>query len=421
MILLLLQGVLRFWPFVRSGAVVFVCYFSPMSFLRSFPLRPFVWALACLAAQAPAWMVETRALADQPATTSSLQLDEMRQTIRPEYTGFLAFGWVFLPLPSQAVLHSEWGEHDGFAFRQRFAAWLTNPVEKTPLRVGLAWWFERQGWDQEDFMVMPAYGRFARIQSIQTFGMTLTDSLSHWGVAAGGQFRNTEMVGQDQVPAGDSLYWWGLGEWGPATVQALYKGRHWREARFSLDAQSRAVRGGDTTGWLTYLPDVSLALRNSPASATGADSGKDAWSLDWEQNVFAQKVYVAGLFDGYYRTGHSYGLHDVLSCAYLRLYPDPSRLVALEGTYDVRDKFFGGGVSLPFLRVAYNHVDDRRAFFGARGLWVIEFHIAIGSSADSFFGTGGAHRAPVESKLLKGPGSIDPGEVESSKIEGGKQ
>lgn len=363
----------------------------------------FAWLLWVLggAVSVAAVQLTPADLASQPARTSVIQLQEFRQAFRPEYTGYVAAGWMYIPLPSQTQLRTEWGTHEGFAFRQRFAAWLSNPLDNSSLRMGLLWWIERQGWDHEDFIAWPAYGRFGRVQSIQTAGATLSDSSRHWGVAGGVQYYSAEYIGQSQEPAQDSLSWWGHGVYGPVALQALYNGIDYRLWRLSLDLQGRALRGGPSSGWKTYLPDLDLLVR---------DRGHKRHEINatWEQNLYQQKIYAQAAWRGHYASGNSIESAGIPWLA-LHFYPDASHLVRLDATClrEAGETVFGGGLTLPFLRVAYNHADDFRDFFGVRGLWVVEFQLAVGSSTASFFGLGAPQRAPSESLVHKGGESLE--------------
>lgn len=383
--------------------------------------RGLLWSALLGVVSALAWNPSPAGLAEQPTQTGRLQLDELGQAFRPEYTGYMAAGWMFLPLPSQSALRTEWGVHEGFAFRQRLAAWLTNPLEKTPLRLGLAWWVERQGWDSEDFVALPAYGRFGRVQSVQTLGMTVADSARRWGAGAGIQFLNVEYVGQSQLPADDSLYWWSLAQWGPATVRSLYHGVSWREWHLALDLQGRALRGGASSGWKTYLPDLDAMVSRRVDGGKGVFPDDRGYRVAWEQNLYAQKCYGvvswAGTFNGERESlgysGDAWGA--------LRFHPDVSHLVTFDVTATSADGgvLWGGGVKLPFIRVAYNHADDYQNFFQARGLWVVEARLAIGSARDAFFELGAPKRAPAEALTRKVNGNFDKGDVERGHVEPG--
>jgi hypothetical protein len=74
-------------------------------------------------------------------------------------------------------------------------------------------------------------------------------------------------------------------------------------------------------------------------------------------------------------------------------------LLAFEATAAKKEDdriYFGGGLTLPFLRVAYNHASDYEAFFKSRGIWIIEFRLSIGTSGNSFFELSAPKAAPSE-------------------------
>ena len=130
------------------------------------------------------------------------------------------------------------------------------------------------------------------------------------------------------------------------------------------------------------------------------------------QNIFKQKFYLESAFWTEPRD---------FAWAALKFYPDPSRLLlALEATAtkkETNDIYFGGGITLPFLRVAYNSANDYEAFFKNRGIWIIELRLAIGTSGDAFFALNAPKRAPNE--ISEKPIKKSKSEVEY-KMENGK-
>jgi hypothetical protein len=146
-----------------------------------------------------------------------------------------------------------------------------------------------------------------------------------------------------------------------------------------LNLQARELRGNENS-WQNYLPDLECSYFS-----------KDSVKMFVSQNIFKQKFYLEGAF---------WIEHRDFAWAALKFYPDPSRLLlALEATATKKensDIYFGGGITLPFLRVAYNSSNDYEAFFKNRGTWIIEFCLAIGTSGDAFFALNAPKRAPSE-------------------------
>jgi hypothetical protein len=310
-----------------------------------------------------AWNPAPQVIEEQVPQTAFAQAQEFQNAARPEYSSYTTAGIIYLPLPSQSSLATEWGIHNGFAMRQRLGLWLTYKP------FGFGWFGERQGWDTEDFLFIPHRGNFSQINQVHSFGLTVADSSKHLLFGSGLQYLN----------ASDNTFrWWLLGTWNKfSAMPNFHKGElQFINAQFNL--QARELRG-DAYSWQNYLPDLETTLFS-----------KDSVKMFISQNVFKQKFYVESSF---------WIAPASFAWLALKFYPEPSRLLlALEATATKDDEafYFGGGLILPFLRVAYNHSNDYETFFKSRGVWIIELRFAIGTSGDSFFALNAPKAAPSE-------------------------
>ena len=320
-----------------------------------------------------AWNPTSEIIEGQALQTAFAQLNDFQNAARPEYDAYLTAGIIYLPLPNQSELSTEWGTHKGFALRQRFGMWLTDKFDNRDakgLKYGLTWFAERHGWDNEDFLFLPNRGYFSQINQIHTFGLTVADSLNQWLFGGGVQYLNAH---------DETLRWWLLGTWSRFSLMPVFHKGDLQFLNAQLYLQARQLRGNKDS-WQTYLPDLEFTFYS-----------EDSLRMFISQNIFKQRFYLEGSF-----WAHS----GDLAWAAFKYYPDPSRLLlALEATVVKKenDKIcFGGGITLPFLRVAYNHADDFENFFKSRGLWVVELRLAIGTSGDSFFALKAPKSAPSE-------------------------
>lgn len=314
------------------------------------------------------------------------ELREFQQAFQPGTAGYFAIGMHYLPFPTQTQLSSEYGTHDGFAFRHQMAAYFANPIGKSGYDLGILWWVERQGWDQEDFFVLPRYGEFSLVRSIHTTGATIALPKYHLGVAGGIQYQNVEKTAKIYADESDSLFWWGHATWGPTAVQTSFHEGEWRHVRVSMNLESKEILGGASHGWSTYLPNFDVGLFNGDED--------DSLRISLEQNLWAQQLYAEVVV---YYPEHGF------RSAILKYYPDPSRIVSFDVTcfrLNNDDLVWGGGLTLPFLRVGYNHASDIENFFGSRGTFMIEFRFALSSAKSGFFGLGAAKSAPMDSERV---------------------
>ncbi|MCL2101800.1 MAG: hypothetical protein FWH22_08840 [Fibromonadales bacterium] len=335
--------------------------------------------LLLLIANSFAWHPTPQIIEDQVPQTAFRQLMDFQNFARPEYNAYLTAGLVWLPLPSQSSLSTEWGILRGFAFRQYMGMWLTNNFDgheqKRGLSYGIGWLGERQGWSNEDFLFFPHRGDFSQINQVHTFGLTIADSSKHLLFSGGAQYLNAE---------DETLRWWLLVTWGRFSIMPNFHKGDLQFINTQLHLQARELRG-NRDSWQNYLPDLDFSFY-----------AKDSVKIFVSQNLYKQKYYLESAF--WVNPGD-------LAWVALKFYPDPSRLLmALEATATKKennDIYFGGGITTPFLRVAYNHASDYDNFFKSRGIWIIEICLGIGTSGDSFFALKAPKAAP--SKISSTP------------------
>jgi hypothetical protein len=146
-----------------------------------------------------------------------------------------------------------------------------------------------------------------------------------------------------------------------------------------IDLQARQLRGHEDS-WQNYLPDLELSLFSM-----------DSLRMFVSQNVFKQMVYLESAF---------WANPADFAWVALKFYPHPSRLLlGLEATATKKESgslYFGGGITTPFLRLAYNHADYYENFFKNRGTWIVEFCLNFGTSSDSYFSLSAPKAAPNE-------------------------
>jgi len=317
-----------------------------------------------------AWKPTASIIEEQVPHTAFAQLAEFQNAARPEYNAYLFAGIIYLPLPSQSELSTEWGTHKGFAFRQRLGMWRAN--EFKGLLFGLGWFGERQGWDNEDFLFLPHRGKFSQINQIHTLGLTIADSSKHLLFGGGLQYLNAK---------NETMRWWLLGTWSRFSVTGNFHKGDLQFINTQLFLQARELRG-DKNSWQNYLPDLEFSFYST-----------DSVKMFISQNIFKQRLYLETAF----------WMHGDFTWAAIKYYIEPSRLVALEAATTKKENgkiYFGGGITLPFLRVAYNHSEDYETFFKSRGIWIIEFRLALGTSGDSFFSLKAPKPAPNEIKEI---------------------
>ena len=331
------------------------------------------------------------ALSAGASQTRDQQLREIRDVMRGGRGGFLDVGFNYLPLPSQTPLESPYGEHDGFAFRHHFAGFGSGEVAKHT-QLGVLLWFERSGWDGEDFFLFPQYNDFSHVSSMTTWGLTFTQTKYDVSLAGGMQHYNVERIGDVYPEENDSLlYSWAHLRWGHLSLQGNFHRSDVRFLRLSLDLESRFVYGGSARGILTYLPNVDVTVYNRSADRFSADN----YRVNWEQNLYGQILYAEVSYDFPDNGFHS---------AALKYYPDPSRMVAFEATCIRRDKeidgtddlLWGGAVEFPFVRFAYNSSYEYENFFHAKGTFIVEFQFNLAAIDGFLFARGGTRSAPLE-------------------------
>ena len=336
------------------------------------------------------------ALSASGAQARDQQLREIRDVMRGGRGGFLDLGFNYTPLPTQLPLESPYGEHEGFAFKQHVAGFGSGEVARNT-QLGALLWFERSGWDGEDFFVLPQYNDFSHVASLTTWGLTLTQARYDVTFAGGMQHYNVEHVGDVYPEESDSLlYSWAHLRWNHFSVQGNFYRSNVRFLRLSLDLESRLVYGGYSKGLLTYLPNIDLTVYNKSADKFSADT----YRMNWEQNLYGQILYAEVSYDF-----PDDGFHS----AALKYYPDASRMVAFEATCIRRNKkidgtddlLWGGGIEFPFVRFAYNSSYDYENFFHAKGTFIVEFQFNLAAIDGFLFARGGTRSAPLETITIE--------------------
>lgn len=319
------------------------------------------------------------------------QLREVGDQLLYGNSSFFDIGLTYTPLPSQIPLKSVFGEHQGFAFRHHLAIFSSYELGAKKFLSALLW-FERSGWDGEDFLLFPRYTDFGLVRSVTTWGLGYTNANAGYTVAAGMQHQNVEFVGDVYPAENDSLlYSWANLRYGRLSAQAQFHRAHLRLLRLSLNLEDRAVFGGASSGLWTYLPNVDATMYKRELD--GFDD--DFVRVNWEQNLFRQRLYGEVSFDF-----PDDGFHS----AALKFYPDPSRFFALELTCVRRrveadnwdDLMFGWAVEIPILRVGYNSAYEYDHLFHAKGTWIAELHFNLESVGEMMFAKNGRQAMPLE-------------------------
>ena len=324
------------------------------------------------------------------------QLRDVGEMLLYANGSFFDAGLNYTPFSTQLPLKSEFGEHQGFAFRQHLSVMTSYQLENQSFLTALLW-VERHGWDGEDFLFVPRYNDFGLVRSVTTWGFAYTSPTMLFSAAAGMQHQNVESVG-DVFPAeNDSLlYSWANVRVGWFSAQASFHQLHLNMLRLSAKLEDRALLGGASSGIRTYLPNFDVTMYKRELD--GFDD--DFIRLTWEQNLFAQRLYGEVTYDF-----PDDGFHS----AALKYYPDPSRFFAFELTCTRRravaddwdDLMFGWAVEVPVLRVGYNSSYEYDRLFHAKGTWILEFHFNLGMIDDKMFAKGGRQEAPLETKQVK--------------------
>ena len=365
-----------------------------MKFLR-FPKTVMATiALAVVGAFADPVDVET--IAGSGFWVRDNQLRDVGEMLLYAGGSYFDIGFNYTPFSTQLPLKSEFGEHEGFAFRQHLALMSSYKLENKSLLTAMLW-FERFGWDGEDFLFVPHYNDFGLVRSVTTWGLGYTSPSYLFSVAAGMQHQNVEYVG-DVFPAeNDSLlYSWANLRFAWFSAQASFHRTHLNMLRLSADLEDRAVLGGASSGIRTYLPNFDLTMYKRKLD--GFD--EDFVRLTWEQNLFAQRLYGEVTFDF-----PDDGFHS----AALKYYPDPSRFFGLELTCTRRravaddwdDLMFGWAIELPILRVGYNSAYEYDHLFHAKGTWLVEIHFNLTSIGDMMLAKSGRKAIELETTQIK--------------------
>lgn len=341
--------------------------------------------------------IRADALSRDGAVTRNRQLSEISDVLLGGLGAYLDFGFYYTPFADQLPLNSQYGDHDGFAFRQHFGVFFDATEFAPGKHLGVSLWLDRSGWDGEDFLLFPQYNDFSLLRSVTTWGFSYTDVKNNFGAAVGMQHQNVEHVGHVYEAEDDSLFYsWAYLRYGKVSLMGNFNKLDWSSVHLSLDLEHRSVyedKIAQYTGWKDYLPNIDVGYYN------GGDED-NRLQVIWNQNLYHQMVYGEVAYDF---------LPDVeFHSAALKYYPHPSRMIGLEATCvrrgvrsGVKDLLWGGAIDLLFARIAYNAAYDYDHFFGAKGTFLLELKISLASLDGMIFGRGAPQASPMESNIVK--------------------
>ena len=335
--------------------------------------------------------IPTEALTQGGLVMRDRQLRDIGLVMRGGRGGFFDIGYTYTPSSEQLQLKSKYGVHDGFAFRHHYGiygSWVLDSIS----HFGFLTWFDRAGWDSQDFFFFPHYGKFAHISSAFTWGFSYTNTKLDYTAAIGLQHQNLELAGSRVYPnESDSLlFYWAHARYKNVSFQGSFYRGTFQTLRLSLDLESRELYGGAGSGIKTYLPNVNATIYRRKTN--GDDD--NFIRLNWEQNLYKQILYSDVTFDF-----PDYGFRSAI----LKYYPDPSRMIGFEASClrrhersGAKDLLWGGSIDLLFLRFGYNSAFDYENMFHAKGTFIAEIKFQIGSVERQFYGRGAAKAAPME-------------------------
>jgi len=356
-----------------------------------YELKKILLLLTITAGVAFADPIPTEALTQGGLVMRDRQLRDIGLVMRGGRGGFFDIGYTYTPSSEQLQLNSKYGIHDGFAFRHHYGiygSWVLDSIS----HLGFLTWFDRAGWDSQDFFFFPHYGKFAHISSAFTWGFSYTNTKFDYTAAIGMQHQNLELAGSRVYPdESDSLlFYWAHARYKNVSFQGSFYRGTFQTLRLSLDLESRELYGGVGNGFKTYLPNLNATIYRRKTN--GDDD--NFIRLNWEQNLYKQILYSDVTFDF-----PDYGFRSAI----LKYYPDPSRMIGFEASCmrrhehsGAKDLLWGGSIDLLFLRFGYNSAFDYENMFHAKGTFIVEIKFHIGSVDRKFYGRGAAKAAPME-------------------------
>ena len=351
-----------------------------------------VLLLAVVAGVAFADPIPTEDLTQGGLVMRDRQLRDIGLVMRGGRGGFIDIGYTFTPSSEQLQLKSKYGVHDGFAFRHHygiFGSWVLDSNS----HLGFLTWFDRAGWDTQDFFFFPHYGKPAHISSALTWGFSYTNTSYDFTAVLGLQHQNLEAASSRYYghESDSLLFYWAHARYKNLSFQGSFYRNTFQTLRLSLDLESRALYGGVSSGFKTYLPNVNATIYRRKSG----DDDDNFMRLNWEQNLYKQIIYADVSYD--FPDG---GFHS----ATLKFYTDPSRLmIGLEASCvrrnvrpGFKDLLWGGAIEFFVLRLGYNAAYEYDNLFHAKGTFIAEIHLNLGSLDGNFFGRGASQAAPME-------------------------
>jgi hypothetical protein len=336
-------------------------------------------------------------------------LREVSEVFYPGYNAYLKVESFYEPIPGYVNMKTPYGELKGYPYRQHLGIMLSNPIEKSDYDIGLLYMYDRQGWDSEDFILVPPKHRFARGWSIHSAGVLLSDTLNKASAGLGGTWlinHYNPVHGSKQV---DSLFSWGRFYWKRTDLYASWNhhSNQWAQVGLGLKLQARQLRDEPSSGWQTFLPDMHYVWHNREDLQH---------ELRVQQNLYDQRLYLKARTFGDSLQNH-YG---ILSWNF-----DQAHLfgIDLSLNHQKKEYFAGFSAHLTFFTVSYSHPEAMEAYLPMRGVWFfgVSFNLNTrhrGKDDMDFFGRGAARPAELATEKINSPKKV--GNVDDDPIVGGE-
>ncbi len=297
----------------------------------------------------------------QASRLAEYQALQYNEAISSHSMNHLRFSHLLIFNPETSPLELENSDIYGYPYAQSIGMSFLSQEEYSGLKFGMSYYFDRTGWENNDFLLLPQKTNWSL--DFQSHQLGLLTSFDDYEAILGLGWKYSRSVWRrpDYRQENTNHQWWfmaksyvlGFGSQGGTQVHS---------SLVELDLQRRVERNYWMRDWAQFLPILTYRvawLDGSPELNAGF--------FEWKQKLWSKYFYSRQWFDNSWQA------------SYLDIFLDESHFFAFHfNAYQSETSVqYGVKASLGPLIMGYNDASTYRRFSGLDGVFFVEIGLNI--------------------------------------------